>query len=233
MKIAINLIGVSLGLRNRDWNRTKHGIKEKIIDCWVEQGHEVKTYLISNYTDQDMINFYNPVKYQTTPNTLMTKYQIALNQLEDQDIDFIICTRFDIVPFNNVCSWNLNFDKFNFLFREINHFYDGRGYTCDNFYAFPKKFLKSFIQALTHPDNPPFAGMLHNQVYNGLEKIITKDNIHFIQEEEGYSGYNTFYVLNRYNKIQGDSGPTSIEMFNNLTKEEIELVKFGNFTRWS
>ena len=233
MKIALNLIGISSQLRNRDWNRTKLGIKEKAIDCWAEQGHEVKTYLVSNIVEDKMVDFYKPTKFQTAYAFYKEKYIIALEQLKDQDIDFIICTRFDIVFFNKLSTWNIDFNKFNFLFREINHFYDGRKWTCDNFYAFPKCYLEEFKQSINNPNNDMFKGMLHDQIYLNLEKLIGENNIHFIQEEEGYSGYNNLYILDRFLNKPGDVGPTTIEAFNNLTEEEIYNIKCGNFTRWS
>ena len=78
-----------------------------------------------------------------------------------------------------------------------------------------------------------FKGMLHDQIYLNLEKLIGENNIHFIQEEEGYSGYNNLYILDRFLNKPGDVGPTTIEAFNNLTEEEIYNIKCGNFTRWS
>ena len=232
MKIALALIGISSGIKNRDWNRTKLGIKEKTIDCWIEQGHEVKSYLFSNDIDESMIDFYKPIKHEITGPLLINRYNVALEQLEDQDVDFIICTRFDIVFFEEVCNWNLDFNKFNFLFREINHFYDGREYVCDNFFAFPKSMLKAFKQALNDPNNPKFTGMLHNQVYKGLANTVTENNIHFVQDEEDYSGYNKLYLLDRYHFNPGDCGPTTIEVYNRLTEEEIFEIKHGNFARW-
>jgi hypothetical protein len=232
MKIALNLIGISSQLRNRDWNRTKLGIKEKAIDCWAEQGHEVKTYLVSNIVEDKMVDFYKPTKFQTTYAFYKEKYIIALEQLKDQDVDFIICTRFDIVFFNKLSTWNIDFNKFNFLFREINHFYDGRKWTCDNFYAFPKCYLEEFKQSISDPNNDIFKGMLHDNVCLNLEKLIGENNIHFIQEEERYSGYNNLYILDRFINKPGDVGPTTIEAFNNLTEREIHEIKCGNFTRW-
>lgn len=199
MKIAIALIGISEGFRGRNWNRTKNGIKKDAIDCWVEQGHEVKLYLTGNHIPSDMIDFYNPTKYEVIHINLMAKYLAGLQQLKGEDVDFIICTRFDMVFLDKLSNWNIDFNKFNFLFREKNHFYDGRKMTCDNFYAFPVKYLDSFIQALLDPSNPPFKGAFHDQVYNGLEKLIGESNIHFIEEQEGFSGNlgNIYYLLDR------------------------------------
>jgi hypothetical protein len=216
LKIAISLVGISSGIKNRDWNRTKYDIKEKVIDCWKD--HEVITYVATNFLennkiDPQLLKFYKPVKHTSASEGIgmQDRYEISLELLKDTEADFIICTRFDIIFFNEVSTFNIDYNKFNFLFREMNHFYDGRYYTCDNFYAFPKKYLNNFLQAIK-TSTKPNKGHLHDKVYPGLKETIGEHSIHFIQEEDDYSGppLNKFYLLDRYNTEDGDLGPTSI-----------------------
>jgi hypothetical protein len=226
MKIGIVLTGLVSILRNRDWRRTKDNIKENLIDCWPT--HETKIYLSTNEITPEILEFYKPGKWaETIVNFQLQRRTLkSIELIQEEDLDFIIFTRPDIVFLDKVSSFNIDFDKFNFLFREIHHFYDGRHFTCDNFYALPFKYLDSFRQAILDPENLPFEGHFHNQIYPGLKKLITDENIHFIQEEEGYSGpaQNKFYLLDRYGHIDGDLGPTSIEKLERLKIEDPNSV---------
>jgi hypothetical protein len=226
MKIGIVLTGLVSILKNRDWKRTKDNIKENLIDCW--STHETKIYLNTNEITPEILEFYKPEKWTQTYLTLYLKYRTlkSIELVQEEDLDFIIFTRPDILFLDKVSLFNIDFNKFNFLFREINHFYDGRYFTCDNFYALPFKYLDPFRQAINNPENEAFSGHFHDQIYPGLKKIITEENIHFIQEEEGYSGpaQNKFYLLDRYNNIDGDLGPTSIEKLERLKIEDPNSV---------
>jgi hypothetical protein len=217
MKIGINLIGLSSHIRNRDWRRTKDEIYNKIINCW--EGHEVKLYLTTNNISYELLNFYQPNKYQEVyyDQSFKQKYKISLELLKSENLDFIITTRFDIIFFEKISLFNIDYNKFNFLFKEIDHWDDGRKYTCDNFYAFPSKYIIPLQNTLNNIDIPELPPDIHH-LYSPLSSIIGEDNIHFITEEYSFSGSgkNPFYLLDRYDNIDGDLGPTSIEKFNKI-----------------
>jgi len=229
VKIGIGLVGLSSGFRNRDWRRTKDEIKNKVINCW--SGHEVNLYLSTEDITQELLDFYNPKKYVDTKLVpfihtefrILNKLIYLVNVMENEDLDLVIITRFDIIFFNSLSSLNIDYNKFNFLFREKNHFYDGRGFTCDNLYVFPKHMLSTFKESFLDPTNPTNKGHFHDQVYLPLKKRIGEENIHFIDENECYSGcgMNDYYLLDRYDNIDGDQGPTSIEKY-------YEWKKLGN-----
>lgn len=214
MKIGINLIGLSQFYRNRNWRRTKEEIYNKVISCW--EGHEVKVYLTTNNISQELLDFYKPVKYQEVYGdiSLKGKYRIGLDLLKDEDLDFIITTRFDIIFFEKISLLNIDYNKFNFLFKEINHWDNGEKYTCDNFYAFPSKYTIPLKNTISSIDTPRLDPDMHH-LYSYLLPTLGENNIHFITEEHSFSGsgLNPFYLLDRYDLVDGDLGPTSIEKF--------------------
>ena len=78
---------------------------------------------------------------------------------------------------------------------------------------------------------PEFSGHLHSQVYPCLVDLISKKNIHFIQKESGFSGsgQNKFYLLDRYNCVVGDLGPTNVKDYEEWiinNKDRLEYEKF-------
>ena len=101
-----------------------------------------KLYLILFYTDWcepcvETINIINDINYNN-----LEKYYIDLEELENEDLDFIIVTRFDLdirVPIS------FNFSKFNFLFKEKEYWKD-YNLTTDTLYAFPKHMLQDLTQ---------------------------------------------------------------------------------------
>jgi len=232
MKIGICLIGTML-MHNRNWHRTKDNILEKLINCWGID-NQVSVYLCSDNIPNDILEFYKVKNYVEGGNSIKEKYISLLSKLFDEDVDFIICTRPDIVFFNPVSTFNLMFDKFNFLFRELNLWGDietsnGFGkWTCDNFYAFSKNYLNDFYNVLVDcPKVRPFCGELHSQIYPCLVDNIGKKNIHFIQREPGMSGngMNKFYLLDRYYTEPGDLGPTNIKDYEKWAIENENLLK--------
>lgn len=233
MKIAICLLG-TMTVHNRNWYRTKDGILEKLINCWGNDNY-VSVYLCSDNIPKDILEFYKVKNYIDSGSNIKERYMLLLPKLFDEDVDFIICTRPDIVFFNQVSTFNLMFDKFNFLFREVNHWGDvetSNGYgkwTCDNFYAFSKKYLLDFYNVVVNcPKARTFTGELHSQIYPCLVDNIGKKNIHFIQREPGFSGngLNKFYLLDRYYTNPGDLGPTNIKDYEKWAIENVNKLKF-------
>lgn len=234
MKIGILFYGDQY-LRNRDWSRTKDHIKRKIIDCWPD--HEVKTYMCispKNIPD-DLINFYNPTKCIRPIGSIAGKILNGLEGLKTEDLDFIFVTRLDIIFFKKLSDLNFNFIKYNFLFKEFNHWdrpkveWWCKYYTTDVIFAFPSRYIQQTIDSvnenLTIPPKP-FAHL--HALYSFIEPKIGKDNIHILSEEHMFSGsgYNKYYLLDRYDTTKGDLGPTTIEDFQDIRNKH-PLDKIG------
>lgn len=216
MKIGILLHGYFI--RNRDWNRTKDSVKEKIIQCW---GPDTEVHLALGWQDVTLENYYN-AKSVVYKNTLLDKIIAGLESIRKHNLDFIIVTRLDAIFFKKLSDLNFNFNKYNFLFKEFNHWdrpkveWWDRYYTSDNLIAFPSKYIDATIGSIIDSVViPPYEHVTMHTLYSYLVTKINEDNIHFLTDEhmKSGSGGNKFYLLDRYDIIKGDMGPTSIEDF--------------------
>jgi hypothetical protein len=202
MKIGINLVGIYNGERNRDFNKSKKSISEKVIKCW-ENEHQVSLYLTTYSSDQDkeLLSFYSPKKYQFIEyegSCRNQTYRKSLEFLENEDLDFIISTRFDIDFTESISSLNIDFHKMNFLFREgLNEWKDEK-LVCDNLFCFPPKYRKNLIESLleSHLDGHTFTHS--HRAYAYILPKIGEENIHFISEFNEYSHNNKYYNLLRH-----------------------------------
>ncbi len=197
MNIGINIVGISFGSRNRDWKETKDSIKKNIIECW--DGHSVSTYITTydSETVSDLIEYYSPKKHQILSldgSDQRLTYKKSLENLRDEDLDFIISTRFDIDFFNPISKMSMDLDKFNILFNESGY----PKYVCDNFFGFPKKHLEAFIESTQDMYDKParaYCADLHD-VKNVIEGKIN-GHIHIVSKDEQLSNNNSFYTLKR------------------------------------
>ena len=164
---------------------------EMIINPFNEN-YSVKTYLTtydSEHTDS-LLKIYKPSSYlilDGLDHTMRSTYIKSIQNLimTADDVDFFICTRFDIKFYDKLVNWNFDYNKFNFLFKEI--------WGCekqieitDVLFAMPGRFLQPFLNAIIKADKKPrreeCTGELH-YIYDYIVEEIGKDNIHFICDE--------------------------------------------------
>jgi hypothetical protein len=218
MKIGINLVGVSY---NDGTNGRYRNYEDALLDFekWItnplKSENEVNYYLASYNSDKvtDIIETYKPKKYKfdrselnnygggdlhDNGTKLMTKIHIeSLQNLQNEDLDFVISTRFDIA-FNETPK--LDFDKFNFLFREP--VYTELPLVSDCFYAFPMSMLNSVIEAMHEMETNPFNGVsigMHN-LYQPLQQSIGNANINVVYDDFMSSADNRIFTLTRKEK---------------------------------
>lgn len=202
MKIGINLVGISSdpvgqdameyvgGSKERDWSFTKEHIISKVIGCWGE--NEVKTYLFSyqNNDIDDIINWYKPTKHNFIPfegSHQQTTYIKSLEQLVDEDLDFIISTRFDIKFYKPLSEYDIDFSKSNFFFKEADGWWHNPicKFTNDALFMIPKIHLNDWIQALKNLHaNPPRVNPDLHGAYRFVTEIIGEENAHFLLDVE-------------------------------------------------
>ena len=204
MKIGICLTGVS----HEDGIRVPHGYYRKVnFDCCplniiekiinpLKRDNEVDVYL-TTYNHEyilDLFDKYSPKKYQLIPysnSTMQKTYAQSLQQLNGENLDFVISTRFDILfnkSINDIC---LDYNKMNVLFNEDG--WDHLHYTCDNFFAFPFKFLNLFIQSIHEFEKIDRNG-LHG-TFNHFSNKIGKENTKIIDDIPGNGRKNSYYYL--------------------------------------
>jgi hypothetical protein len=214
MRIGINLVGVSyndgtIG-RYRNYEDALDKFEEHITNP-LKSENEVNYYLASYNSDKvrDIVQTYKPKKYTFHASILnhygggdkdngiklMTQIYIeSLQNLQTENIDFIISTRFDIA-FNETPT--IDFNKFNFLFKEPVH--TELPLMSDCFYAFPKSMLNDVINAITEMETNPFNGVnigMHN-LYRPLEQSIGKEKINVVYDDFMSSADNRIFTLTR------------------------------------
>lgn len=201
MKIGVNLVGISHKEPSVNWINTKYKIAKNFINCW--QGHDVFVYntTYGNPTIPELINFYKPKKYTILSyhnSDQRLTYLFSLLQLLNEDIDLIVSSRFDIDFFRELTTYPIKLDKFNFLFKEENH-WDSHQFVTDNLFIFPKKFLIHAIETVRKLYFEPYRDCcsdLH-PMYRIIKEFIGDDNISFLSPNCENSASNSHYKLNR------------------------------------
>ena len=206
-KLGIVLTGSAYGKKignnqfDRDWNLSKENLKTNLIDSFKET--DSTSVFLTTYECEkleDIFQFYNPKK------ALVLSYEgshqrttliMSMRSLLDEDLDFIISTRFDISFNDKLSNYNFDRNKMNFLFRDGEPHWTNTRFVGDCLHAFPKKYLESFIQAIEieHMTNGWFMHGLYNQMANS----IGEDNINFVFDGNHSSHENCFYQLIRAN----------------------------------
>ena len=189
LKIAVCLIGISFmdtGKR-RNWELCYKNILNTFKN--------VDYYLTTYGSDKQLLKVYAPKKYQFLDfktSTQRKTYIKALQQVEDPD--FIITTRFDIHFHKKLSEMNLDYDKFNFLFKEKNT-WDQYNFVTDNFFAFPAKYKQNFINAIKALDKSGLEKPFMHHIFTPLSKTV---DYNFISpDKQEFSDKNSFYTLIR------------------------------------
>jgi hypothetical protein len=168
-----------------------------------EQMHIVKTFLATyeSDTNQKLLQIYNPSSYVILDSgNMRSTYIKSIENLINSapDIDFFICTRFDIKFYNKLTNWNFDYKKFNFIF--IENWGDSEAIeVTDVLFAFPGKFLNAFYSALLKADKKPRRKEcidLHF-IYEFVKDEIGKENIHFIESTKQSTANATFELQNQ------------------------------------
>jgi len=139
--------------------------QEKIFDYFLGKGYKIDVYFSTNDTMNDiennkLINAYKPINYNfidenlypavqpggPTPTKMASKHRKVENVLEmclDSKIDYdlVLLTRFDLIFNDNFNESNIKLDKFNIV-SEL----ERPCAICDNFYLFPFKYLREFLE---------------------------------------------------------------------------------------
>lgn len=206
MNIGICLTGISYSNhgRLRDFRKTYQNFNDMIFNP-LSKNNNVTTYVTTypHEHTEELISTYKPKKHYYVPlgnSYSRVTYMHGLCLVEDEDLDVIVSTRFDISFKEKITDMNIDYSKFNFLFKEKN-MWDSYRFITDNFFVFPKNFLYPFTEAIEianiESNKEKWTFMLHN-VYNPLANIIGENNIHIIHPEvQQFSHDNTYYKLER------------------------------------
>jgi hypothetical protein len=203
MNIAINIAGLSHNNLGNGMHTYMDGYENlfKYVINPLKKDNDIKIYLYTYKTSEtnNILEIYKPTKYTildaTTSNSAELAANTYINSLEvlrNEEIDFIITTRFDLDIF---CNININFEKFNFLFKELNS-WDTANLTSDTFYAFPKYMLNDVIVSLKETwlgKSTHFCPGLFHCLYKFLTTKLDVSDIYFIDDKES-----TIQISNKF-----------------------------------
>lgn len=198
MRLGLVFTGISHGL-GRNYNHCFPNINSHLIECY-KKDHDVKVYVASYAgAGEDIKNLYKPTLFffeEYANSHQVLTYIKSMEQLRNQELDFIICTRFDIHFNKNINEIGLDYSKFNALFKERG-WWDSMKFTTDNFFAFPYYMLEKFIMVLWGLyNNPSRPGQtdLHQAFYR-MQNEVGIENTNIVSNIDELSNYNIFYSL--------------------------------------
>ena len=210
MKILVNLVGLSHNNVGNGMHSYKDGyphLFENVINP-LRENNIVDFYLRTYNTEEhtNLLNTYQPIRYESLPDggtnnstsTAFDTYITSIENLRNFDYEFFIVSRFDLVIKEKL---NIDFSKFNFLFRE-KLWWGNHNCTTDTFYGFPKEMLEGFISACkdtrSKQGQPGYLGLFHG-LHKDLVNYIDSSQYHFIDDELTTVQESKKYTLGRYN----------------------------------
>lgn len=244
MKIGVILTGVSYSVNDSHhaWRNYEHCIDNILggIGYLKNNNHDISVYLCTYNSEKiyDIVERYNAKKCIILPKheryfkmlpqfsinggssrCMVSTYYESLSLLENEDLDFVIITRFDIWFKQNIFK-KFDYNKFNFLFKHADLWenvthpssIDGDTswhFTSDCLHAFPISMKNDFKDTIYEMLGYDLQGKinsfrtstntLHN-LYNFLTKRISTNTIHFCFDKLFYNVGNDIFNLIRVHK---------------------------------
>tara|TARA_A200000113_G_C8758051_1_gene320145 strand:+ start:117 stop:770 length:654 start_codon:yes stop_codon:yes gene_type:complete len=160
------------------------------------------THYVSDEDDKKLIEMLKPKEYSITKgqSNKLTSSHIKRSMketsklLDETEYDFIINLRFDLVFLKPFSTWDVQYDKFNFLFKDFKISWNMYKKTSDHMFCFPSKFLKIFVDKLKIKQKKPGCHLL----WDLITQELSTENCHFV-----IPGY---YSSNTDNKKNGQNG---------------------------
>lgn len=187
-------------LQDKDYKHCWPNIFKNVVKPYMKNNEchiFISTYETADEIKKEMTDIINPdgVFYsEKEGSTPFTSKINALKLLDNRDLDFIIHTRLDLHFTQPLINLNIDYDKFNFLFPELNHWH--LGYTTDNLYMWPYHMTSVVEDSLnkTYKVVRPQTTCTHG-LYVKLSELLNKEDIHTISDKHELSNVNSFYTI--------------------------------------
>jgi len=151
--------------------------KKYLYDCFKNVDIYFHTYTCNDEDDEKLVKLLNPKKYviDKKPNTKIMYSIVKTTGIIDSDYDIIINIRFDLLFKKPMNEFNIDYNKFNFIFKEND--WDNSKKVSDLLFIFPQKYTTYFIDSLLKSMKKWSSG---HWIYPYLEG---RTDIHFILDE--------------------------------------------------
>lgn len=219
MKIGIAFFGILYGYKDRegvsrDYRHCWPNIRENIIDPLEKEGHLVSIYF-STYDFENTILTDEFLESLKPTKVILCKYEgsdqyttksALFTAFEDDHLDTILWTRTDIHFMKHISTWNIQYNKFNFLFREKDHWENGLQYTTDNMYIWPHHMTRIVKDAMleTIEYEKSIGRKDTHALFGFLSRHLDSTSIHIICPTDQFSHDNNYYTLCRFLTKQVD-----------------------------
>lgn len=192
---------------SRDFRHCFPNIHRMIVEPLQKQGHVVKvfvcTYPIQEHDASQA--FFDIVKPEhvvwcefSGSNQYTTKSRLFECLVDRPELDVIIYSRCDMHYSISIDELSIDWEKFNFLFREKDHWENLR-YATDNIYIWPHRMTAIVRKAMSDAIAASCArGRVdtHN-LYNFLTSYVSPEDVHFVSDVHALSDVNIFYSICR------------------------------------
>jgi hypothetical protein len=110
------------------------------------------TYCAGPEKNEKLIELLNPKKFKVEQfrrrrHDLTNSIIKSANLVDPSEYDLIINTRFDLIYKNHIWRYDLQFDKFNFIYREPFKFWSANRAVCDLMHIYNPRYHADFIKA--------------------------------------------------------------------------------------
>ena len=160
------------------------------------------THHVSEEDDKKLIKILKPKKYSITNGDSSKRSHDHIKKsmketsklLDVAEYDFIINLRFDLVFLKPFGTWDIQYDKFNFLFKDFKISWNRYRKTSDHMFCFPSRFLKIFVDKLKIKQKKPGCHLM----WDLIRQELPHESCHIV-----IPGY---YSSNTDNKKNGKNG---------------------------
>ena len=208
MKIVVIFSGITYGPSTSSVSKVKG--RRNVLHCWpdhkrfiidplVQAGHEVSVrFSTYHFSDENFKNKFNeivkPDRVILAPfegsDARTTRFNSFSLIHPSEPVDFVIWVRADLHVKEPITNWNIDFNKFNFLYKGV-YWWDRARFTPDCMWMWPGRMMpevvRSFVDSLgwntsdiSAVDPHHFFRKDAHCLYNYIIQNIPESDVHFI-----------------------------------------------------
>ena len=187
-------------IQDKDYRHCWPNIYRNVIEPYTKENEchiYISTYNTTDDIKNEMMELIKPDQVLYSDKEGSTPFTSKINAfrlLDNKDLDFVIHTRLDLHFTQPLINLNIDYNKFNFLFPEINHWH--LGYTTDNLYMWPHHMTNVVEDSMrkTYRTIRPYTHCTHGLMIK-LSEQLNQNDIHIISDKHELSTVNSFYTI--------------------------------------